>query len=200
MAASIVTEPRGRIIPRPASGPSERTIMSHGGHATRPRAATAAPRTSAPTASSRSPPLCSARVVLVVLGWFGYALRRPATRSAPGHRLQGGLRRRGRVHLEVHKDSGTSGYCTVRSQAADDAEVGRKDFRFDGAATRSTRSSPCVRRPRRHGELLGCHCRLGPRAAGRTPAARRPSAPCTSADLRRRILLAYVLPLPPLNC
>src|SRR5262245_2901499 len=39
-----------------------------------------------------------------------------------------------RVHLEVHKDAGASGYCTLRSQAADSDEVGRADFRFDGPA------------------------------------------------------------------
>ncbi|MDT9698867.1 DUF4307 domain-containing protein [Streptomyces sp. P17] len=41
-----------------------------------------------------------------------------------------------KVHLEVRKDAGASGYCTVRSQAENGAEVGRADFRFDGDATR----------------------------------------------------------------
>ena len=39
------------------------------------------------------------------------------------------------MHLEVRKDAGADGYCTVRSQAEDGAEVGRADFRFDGDAT-----------------------------------------------------------------
>ncbi|MEV7240029.1 DUF4307 domain-containing protein [Streptomyces sp. NPDC003236] len=63
-----------------------------------------------------------------------------------------------RIHLEVHKDSGASGYCTLRSQSADGAEVGRADFRFTGPATgidkvvtlRTTAKGTTA-------ELLGCH-------------------------------------------
>ncbi|MGW3207323.1 DUF4307 domain-containing protein [Streptomyces sp. NPDC001135] len=63
-----------------------------------------------------------------------------------------------KVHLEVHKDSGTSGYCTLRSQSADGAEVGRADFRFTGSATRIDRV--VTLRTTAKGttaELLGCH-------------------------------------------
>ncbi|UFR02640.1 DUF4307 domain-containing protein [Streptomyces sp. Go40/10] len=63
-----------------------------------------------------------------------------------------------RVHLEVHKDAGASGYCTVRSQAADGAEVGRADFRFSGQATRIDKV--VTLRTTAKGttaELLGCH-------------------------------------------
>ncbi|MET9451003.1 DUF4307 domain-containing protein [Streptomyces cinerochromogenes] len=63
-----------------------------------------------------------------------------------------------RVHLEVHKDAGASGYCTVRSQAADGAEVGRADFRFSGPATRI--DQVVTLRTTAEGttaELLGCH-------------------------------------------
>ncbi|MFE6777104.1 DUF4307 domain-containing protein [Streptomyces sp. NPDC057702] len=35
------------------------------------------------------------------------------------------------VHLEVRKDRDSTGVCTVRSQAEDGSEVGRKDFRFE---------------------------------------------------------------------
>ncbi|WP_433452168.1 DUF4307 domain-containing protein [Streptomyces sp. CA-142005] len=62
------------------------------------------------------------------------------------------------VHLEVHKDSGTSGYCTLRSQAADGSEVGRADFRFSGSATRIDKV--VTLRTTAKGttaELLGCH-------------------------------------------
>ncbi|MGW3955454.1 DUF4307 domain-containing protein [Streptomyces sp. NPDC004752] len=62
------------------------------------------------------------------------------------------------VHLEVHKDAGTAGYCTVRSQAADGAEVGRADFRFTGSATRI--DEVVTLRTTSRGttaELLGCH-------------------------------------------
>ncbi|MGV4982471.1 DUF4307 domain-containing protein [Streptomyces sp. NRAIS4] len=63
-----------------------------------------------------------------------------------------------RVHLEVHKDSGTDGYCTLRSQAADGSEVGRADFRFTGSATRIDKV--VTLRTTAKGttaELLGCH-------------------------------------------
>ncbi|MFC9284642.1 DUF4307 domain-containing protein [Streptomyces collinus] len=63
-----------------------------------------------------------------------------------------------KVHLEVHKDAGANGYCTLRSQSADGAEVGRADFRFSGAATRIDRV--VTLRTTAKGttaELLGCH-------------------------------------------
>ncbi|GGW31392.1 membrane protein [Streptomyces lucensis JCM 4490] len=63
-----------------------------------------------------------------------------------------------KVHLEVHKDSGTDGYCTLRSQGADGSEVGRADFRFTGSATRV--DEVVTLRTTARGttaELLGCH-------------------------------------------
>ena len=63
-----------------------------------------------------------------------------------------------KVHLEVHKDSGTEGYCTLRSQGADGSEVGRADFRFTGPATRVDKV--VTLRTTAKGttaELLGCH-------------------------------------------
>ncbi|MFE4666167.1 DUF4307 domain-containing protein [Streptomyces sp. NPDC056716] len=61
------------------------------------------------------------------------------------------------VRLKVEKDAGAVGYCTVRSQSEDGAEVGRADFRFDGDATsldevvtlRTTAAATSA-------ELLGC--------------------------------------------
>ena len=62
------------------------------------------------------------------------------------------------IHLEVRKDSGTSGYCTVRSQAADQSEVGRADFRFSGKATRIDKVVTLrTTAPGTTAELLGCH-------------------------------------------
>ncbi|MET9906526.1 DUF4307 domain-containing protein [Streptomyces sp. NPDC006476] len=62
------------------------------------------------------------------------------------------------IHLEVRKDSGTSGYCTIRSQAADGTEVGRADFRFTGSATRVDRVLTLrTTAPGTTAELLGCH-------------------------------------------
>ncbi|MEU6356136.1 DUF4307 domain-containing protein [Streptomyces sp. NPDC047072] len=63
-----------------------------------------------------------------------------------------------RVHLEVRKDAGVSGYCTIRSQAENGAEVGRADFRFDGDATRIDRAVTLrTTAPGTTAELLGCH-------------------------------------------
>ncbi|MFF7448720.1 MULTISPECIES: DUF4307 domain-containing protein [unclassified Streptomyces] len=63
-----------------------------------------------------------------------------------------------KVHLEVRKDSGASGYCTVRSQAASGAEVGRADFRFDGDATRIDKVVTLrTTSPGTTAQLLGCH-------------------------------------------
>ena len=63
-----------------------------------------------------------------------------------------------KVHLEVRKDAGASGYCTIRSQAEDGAEVGRADFRFDQDATRIDKVVTLrTTAPGTTAELLGCH-------------------------------------------
>ncbi|GGX39574.1 DUF4307 domain-containing protein [Streptomyces fructofermentans] len=62
------------------------------------------------------------------------------------------------VHLEVRKDSGVTGYCTLRSQAEDGTEVGRADFRFDQDATRVDKVVTLrTTAPGTTAELLGCH-------------------------------------------
>ncbi|MGC4995558.1 MULTISPECIES: DUF4307 domain-containing protein [unclassified Streptomyces] len=63
-----------------------------------------------------------------------------------------------RVHLEVHRDADVAGYCTLRSQSAEGAEVGRADFRFTGPDTRVDKV--VTLRTTSKGstaELLGCH-------------------------------------------
>ncbi|AWW37872.1 membrane protein [Streptomyces sp. AS58] len=63
-----------------------------------------------------------------------------------------------KVELAVEKDAGASGYCTVRSQGENGAEVGRADFRFDGDATRVTRTVTLrTTEPATTAELLDCH-------------------------------------------
>ncbi|MYR56833.1 DUF4307 domain-containing protein [Streptomyces sp. SID625] len=63
-----------------------------------------------------------------------------------------------RIHLEVHKDAGARGYCTLRSQAADGTEVGRADFRFDQDAKQVDQVLTLRTTSRgTTGELLGCH-------------------------------------------
>ncbi|MFI1354075.1 DUF4307 domain-containing protein [Streptomyces sp. NPDC020898] len=96
-------------------------------------------------------------VLLALVGWFGY-------HYVVGNKISAEIITfktyddSVKVHLEVRKDAGTDGYCTVRSQAESGAEVGRADFRFDGGDTRidkvvtlRTTSAGTT------AELLGCH-------------------------------------------
>lgn len=96
-------------------------------------------------------------VLLVVLGWFGY-------HYVVGNKISAEIITfktfddSVQVHLEVRKDSDANGYCTVRSQAENGAEVGRADFRFDGDATRiDTLVTLRTTSQGTTAELLGCH-------------------------------------------
>ncbi|MFI0237194.1 DUF4307 domain-containing protein [Streptomyces sp. NPDC016845] len=64
-----------------------------------------------------------------------------------------------KVHLEIRKDTDASGYCTVRSQAADGAEVGRADFRFTAHEDRIDKVVTLRTTGGRgtSAELIGCH-------------------------------------------
>ncbi|MFC9849323.1 DUF4307 domain-containing protein [Streptomyces sp. NPDC060223] len=96
-------------------------------------------------------------ILLVLIGWYGYdhvagtkISAEVITFSASDTEVQ--------VHLEVRKDADAHGYCTLRSQAADGAEVGRADFRFDQDASRIDKV--LTLRTTAKGttaELLGCY-------------------------------------------
>ncbi|MBV9023657.1 MAG: DUF4307 domain-containing protein [Streptomycetaceae bacterium] len=61
------------------------------------------------------------------------------------------------AHLEVHKPAGTTAVCTLRSQAPDQSEVGRKDVTL--AQHDSTVDTRVIIRTTARGttaELLGC--------------------------------------------
>lgn len=95
--------------------------------------------------------------LLILVGWFAY-------HYVVGNKISAELiafetsATEVKVHLEVRKDAGASGYCTVRSQAEDGAEVGRADFRFDGDATRIDKVVTLRTTTRgTTAELLGCH-------------------------------------------
>ncbi|MBZ6103295.1 DUF4307 domain-containing protein [Streptomyces olivaceus] len=96
-------------------------------------------------------------VLLAVIGWFGYHY--VGQNKISGELIGFELAEDSvQVHLEVRKDAGATGYCTVRSQAEDGDEVGRADFRFDGDATRIDKV--VTLRTKAAGttaELLGCH-------------------------------------------
>ncbi|MFF9807365.1 DUF4307 domain-containing protein [Streptomyces coeruleorubidus] len=98
-----------------------------------------------------------AAVLLGLVGWFGYHYVAQSEISAEVISFEPG-RESVQVHLEVRKDAGTDGYCTVRSQAENGAEVGRADFRFDGDATRIDKVVTLrTTSPGTTAELLGCH-------------------------------------------
>jgi hypothetical protein len=96
-------------------------------------------------------------VLLAVIGWFGYHY--VGQNKISGELIGFELAEDSvQVHLEVRKDAGAAGYCTVRSQAEDGDEVGRADFRFDGDETRIDKV--VTLRTKAAGttaELLGCH-------------------------------------------
>ncbi len=96
-------------------------------------------------------------VLLAVIGWFGYHY--VGQNKISGELIGFELAEDSvQVHLEVRKDAGATGYCTVRSQAEDGDEVGRADFRFDGDDTRVDKV--VTLRTKAAGttaELLGCH-------------------------------------------
>ncbi|WP_409237938.1 DUF4307 domain-containing protein [Streptomyces sp. PA5.6] len=97
-------------------------------------------------------------VLLGVVGWFGYDYINGAKLSAEVIKFDVVSDHAVKAHLEVRKDSGAKGYCTLRSQAESGDEVGRKDFRFDEhtdridrvVTLRTTKKATSV-------ELLGCH-------------------------------------------
>ncbi|MEU9398502.1 DUF4307 domain-containing protein [Streptomyces sp. SID4985] len=98
-------------------------------------------------------------LVIALVGYFAYhyVARNEISAQVITFQAEGDTVK---VHLEVHKDSGVDGYCTLRSQAADGAEVGRADFPFTGAATRVDKVVTLRTTARgTTAELLGCHTR-----------------------------------------
>ncbi|MHB9859453.1 DUF4307 domain-containing protein [Streptomyces sp. YIM S03343] len=96
-------------------------------------------------------------VLAVVVGWLGYHYVAGSKISAQVVAFSV-TDDAVKVHLEVHKDSGAKGYCTLRSQNADGAEVGRADFRFSGGATQIDKVVTLRTTSRGStAELLGCH-------------------------------------------
>ena len=95
--------------------------------------------------------------LLALVGWFAYHYVGQSKISAEVITFESS-HDAVKVHLEVRKDADASGYCTLRSQSADGAEVGRADFRFGGHATRIDRVVTLrTTAPGATAELLGCH-------------------------------------------
>lgn len=96
--------------------------------------------------------------LLAVVGWFGYDYIAGQKISAEVIKFDVVSDHRVQVHLEVRKDEGAKGYCTMRSQSVDGAEVGRADFRFDQAEGRVDKVITLKTRARgTDAQLVGCH-------------------------------------------
>ncbi|KES06681.1 membrane protein [Streptomyces toyocaensis] len=96
-------------------------------------------------------------LLLGLIGWFGYhyVAQNEISAELIGFEITDDAVQ---VRLEVHKDAGVAGYCTVRSQAENGAEVGRADFRFAGDATRVDEVVTLrTTSPGTTAELVGCH-------------------------------------------
>ena len=95
--------------------------------------------------------------LLVLVGWFAYHYVAGNRISVEMYTFDASATSV-KVHLKGDKDAGVEGYCTVRSQSEDGAEVGRADFRFD-AATTDIDEVVTLRTTARGttAELLGCH-------------------------------------------
>jgi hypothetical protein len=96
-------------------------------------------------------------LLLVLVGWFAYHYIAQNKISAEVITFDAS-RDAVNIHLEVRKDADATGYCTLRSQAADGSEVGRADFRFGTDATRIDKVVTLrTTSPGTTAELLGCH-------------------------------------------
>ncbi|ATL30121.1 DUF4307 domain-containing protein [Streptomyces formicae] len=92
------------------------------------------------------------------IGWLGYSYIDGTKISAEIIKFDVVSDDSVEVHLEVRKDADTKGYCTLRSQSEDGAEVGRADFRFDQRQDRiDKRVTLRTKAPATSAELLGCH-------------------------------------------
>jgi hypothetical protein len=97
-------------------------------------------------------------VVLVLVGWYGWANMTAPSANAQVISFRMAGDRAVRARLEVRKDAGATAVCTLRSQAADGTEVGRRDVRFserddkvDTFVTIRTTARGTT------AEVLGCH-------------------------------------------
>ena len=96
--------------------------------------------------------------LIAVVGWIGYDYIGGTEISAQVISFKPVSDSAVEAHLEVRKDAGASGYCTLRSQSADGVEVGRADFRFDQDSSRVDKVVTLRTTARGStAELLGCH-------------------------------------------
>ncbi|MFF1507528.1 DUF4307 domain-containing protein [Streptomyces sp. NPDC058326] len=97
---------------------------------------------------------------LGLMGWFGWHYVVDSRISAEMIKFDVVSPTEVQVHLEIRKDEGVLGVCTLRSRAEDGTEVARKDVRIDDPATRV--DSVFSLRTTAHAtsaELVGCTAR-----------------------------------------
>jgi len=100
---------------------------------------------------------------LGVVGWFGYDYISGQQISAEVIKRKVVSDERVDIQLEVHKKTDAQGYCTLRARNEDNAEVARKDFRFDDRTGRVDRIVSLRTTSRANSvELLGCTADGGP--------------------------------------
>ena len=94
----------------------------------------------------------------VLIGWLGYHYVAGTSVSGEVIKFKRVSATAVQVHLEVHKDKGATGSCTLRALNDGHVEVGRKDVRFTPSQTRvdqivtvrTTESATAT-------ELVGCN-------------------------------------------
>ncbi|RSS38796.1 DUF4307 domain-containing protein [Streptomyces sp. WAC08241] len=97
---------------------------------------------------------------LAVLGWFGWYYVVDSRISAELIKFDVVSASEVQVHLEVRKDEGSEGVCTLRSRSEDGTEVARKDVRIDDPAARVDQVFSLRTTARAtSAELIGCTTR-----------------------------------------
>ncbi|MFJ5873527.1 DUF4307 domain-containing protein [Streptomyces sp. NPDC093088] len=97
---------------------------------------------------------------LGLLGWFGWYYVVDSKISAEMIKFDVVSATEVQVHLEVRKDEGVEGVCTLRSRSEDGAEVARKDVRIDDPAARVDQVFSLRTTARAtSAELIGCTTR-----------------------------------------
>ncbi|GEB53434.1 MULTISPECIES: DUF4307 domain-containing protein [Streptomyces] len=96
-------------------------------------------------------------LLLALVGWIGVSYITGQDVSGELIKFKVASDTEVQVHLEVRKDAGTAGVCTLRTRAEDGAEVGRKDARIAADPSRVDTVIP-VRTTSRatSAELVGC--------------------------------------------
>ncbi|MFF3602468.1 DUF4307 domain-containing protein [Streptomyces sp. NPDC002463] len=94
---------------------------------------------------------------LGMMGWFGWHYVVDNKISAEMIKFEVVSDAEVQVHLEIRKDAGVKGVCTLRSRSEDGAEVARKDVRVDDPGTRVDRVFSLRTTARAtNAELIGC--------------------------------------------